>query len=107
MNLTKFKRIQNSNAFLLGFDNGFEAEISAEVLRNHCPCAACSGEEVLLYKFIPKNKPLLNDNSYILEDAKLTGNYAIQLFWKDGHNTGIYNWDFLFKLIQIYNNEKT
>lgn len=30
-----------------------------------------------------------------IEDAKFVGNYAIQLFFSDGHSTGIYSWEYL------------
>jgi DUF971 family protein len=33
-----------------------------------------------------------------LERLELIGNYALQLFWKDGHSFGIYPWDYLLEL---------
>ena len=30
-----------------------------------------------------------------LTNAKTVGRYAVQLFWSDGHNTGIYSFDHL------------
>jgi DUF971 family protein len=95
MLLTQFKRNPAGGTFHLKFDNGFEADISAEKLRDNCPCAECSGEEVLLYKFAPAKQKNLTPESYIIEKAQMVGNYAIQLFWKDGHNTGLYNWEYL------------
>jgi DUF971 family protein len=29
---------------------------------------------------------------------ELVGNYALQLWWDDGHNTGIYTWDYLRRM---------
>ncbi|MBL8015915.1 MAG: DUF971 domain-containing protein [Ignavibacteria bacterium] len=95
MVLTKFKRNPEANSFQIEFDNGFKAELSAEKLRNNCPCAECSGEEVLLYKYAPAKQKDLTPESYQLDKAQMVGNYAIQLSWKDGHNTGLYNWDYL------------
>ena len=34
----------------------------------------------------------------IAERVELVGNYALQFFWSDGHNTGIYTWDYLYRL---------
>jgi DUF971 family protein len=95
MNLTQFKRNPDNTSFHISFDDGFEADITAKVLRENCPCAGCSGEEVLLYKFTPQNKKPLTEDSFLLEKAEIIGNYAIQFSWKDGHNTGLYNWQFL------------
>lgn len=93
MQLTEFKRSAD-NSFHLKFDDSFETDITSETLRENCPCASCRGEEVLFHKYTPPEKQLTAE-SYILEKAQMTGNYAIQLFWKDGHNTGIYNWAYL------------
>lgn len=32
------------------------------------------------------------------EDAELVGNYAIKIRFSDGHDTGIYSWDYLREL---------
>lgn len=33
-------------------------------------------------------------------DAELVGNYAIRLHFSDGHDTGIYTWQYLFEMDQ-------
>jgi DUF971 family protein len=33
-----------------------------------------------------------------LKDIKIVGAYAIQLYWQDRHDTGIYMYDFLKQL---------
>lgn len=101
MTLTQFKRNPDNNSFHISFDDGMEFDITAKLLREHCPCAECSGEEVLLYKYSPVNKTLLTEDSFNLEKAEAVGNYAIQLHWKDGHNTGLYNWGLLRELALI------
>jgi DUF971 family protein len=32
------------------------------------------------------------------ERAELVGRYALQIFWNDGHSTGIYSFDYLRSL---------
>lgn len=103
MILTQFKRNPDNSTFHISFDDGMEFDVPAKLLRQHCPCAGCSGEEVLLYKYIPQNKEPLTDESFMLEKAEIVGNYAIQLKWKDGHDTGLYNWQFLRDLAQLKN----
>jgi DUF971 family protein len=101
MILTQFKRNPDNSTFHISFDDGMEFDVTAKLLREHCPCAGCSGEEVLLYKYTPQNKTPLTEESFMLEKAGIVGNYAIQLKWKDGHDTGIYNWQFLRELAQL------
>ena len=71
---------------------------SFDLLRDQCPCAVCdeerkkAAEEPLFIR--PKVKgELLPDRP-----AELVGQYAIQFFWQDGHNSGIYSFDYLREL---------
>ncbi|MFQ5851152.1 MAG: gamma-butyrobetaine hydroxylase-like domain-containing protein [Candidatus Binatia bacterium] len=74
------------------WDDGHVGDYSQEYLRGYCPCALCQGHDPALgKKFIP------------MPDAKLreiraVGNYAVEFQWEDGHNTGIYNFDYLRSL---------
>ena len=34
------------------------------------------------------------------EDAELVGNYALRIRFSDGHDTGIYTWDYLLHLVE-------
>ena len=61
-------------------------------LRLHCPCAACVGE----WRYRP---PKLREQDIqpgirAMRVAKV-GNYALRFDWSDGHNTGIYTFNFL------------
>ena len=85
----------------LVFSDGTEGDISSQTLRDNCPCASCSGEQVLLHEYIPVNKQVVPDAGYQIEKAEPVGNYAIKLTWKDGHDTGIYTWEHLKKLISV------
>jgi DUF971 family protein len=99
MSLVLFKKNAESYdgyaAYHLKFNDGFEATVSSAELRNNCPCAACKGEKVLLHEYAPVNNKPVEAEGYILENAQTVGNYALQLFWKDGHNSGIYTWEYL------------
>ena len=66
-----------------------------EQLRDSCPCAGCAGETVLFQSYIPPEPDRATPGRYILKKIDLVGSYAIQLTWGDGHNTGIYTWEFL------------
>lgn len=99
MNLQQFKKNPDSISYHIKFSNELEFDLSAQQLRNNCPCAGCQGESVLLHKYEPMNKPDLKPESYELQNVVLVGNYAIKLIWKDGHDTGIYSWEHLINLI--------
>ena len=67
-------------------------------LRKACPCATCrdlrdqlssAGGLTLL-----ANESL--DPSVEVIDMSTVGRYALQFTWKDGHNTGIYTYEFLY-----------
>ncbi len=71
---------------------------SLDFLRDNCPCAVCdeerrkAQEEPLFIRATPKGKLLVD------KPAELVGQYAIQFFWADGHNSGIYSYDYLREL---------
>lgn len=63
----------------------------ARMLRLACPCATCKDEFT--------GRALL-DPGAVPEDIRadavsLVGNYAIKIRWSDGHDTGIYTYEFL------------
>jgi DUF971 family protein len=66
--------------------------LSAEYLRVFSPSAEVrghgQGQQVL--QFGKKNVKI--------ESLVRSGNYAIQLVFSDGHDSGIYSWDYLFDL---------
>lgn len=70
------------------------ASFDFKYLRCHCGCAGCvderSGVRTLDTDSIPEDIGI--------KDMALAGNYAIQIIWSDGHDTGIYSWDYLQKI---------
>lgn len=70
-----------------------------QFLREECPCAGCQGETLLLGKhFDPKKPATVLPRGYEILKLELVGNYAMQIQWGDGHDTGIYSWDYLQQL---------
>lgn len=67
-------------------------------LRDECPCATCKGETVLLKTYRPPTKKIITPEMYTINNIETVGEYAIQITWKDGHNTGIYSWEYLQEL---------
>ena len=71
-------------------------------LREACPCVECRGGHANMGpEHDPEDLltiPLVPARSYKVESIGMVGNYAIMPTWDDGHSTGIYTWEFLWKL---------
>ena len=77
------------------WEDGSESFIALEKLRRHCPCAGCKGElDIMgnLYKNPPRP---LTPFAFQLRNFVPIGTYAIQPIWADGHETGIFSFDYL------------
>ena len=78
----------------LAFDDGIECYLAFEVLRDACPCAVCQGEPDALGRVLRPEKRV-GERGYDLIRMTAVGGYALQLFWGDGHSTGIYSFGYL------------
>ena len=89
---TDIRLHQVSRALEITFDNGASGILSCEFLRVHSPSAEVHGhgKEVL-----QTGKRDVN-----ITDIEPIGNYAVRLSFSDGHNTGLFSWDYLYILLQ-------
>jgi DUF971 family protein len=94
MKPVQIKLIDKKKLFIR-WDDETESEIGLEKLRKRCPCATCLAEREKLSK---SYIPVLNENQVKIANINQVGSYAIGVAWKDGHNTGIYEYPFLKKL---------
>ncbi len=78
----------------IAWSDGREQYFELETLRRACPCAACAGEPDGVIA-MAKPQVLYNDRSFALRRIDRVGGYAIQPLWEDGHQTGLYSYDFL------------
>ena len=81
----------------LSFSDGSEAYLALPMLRRACPCANCQGEPDAMGRVL---RPRVEHGPGAFELLKFqtVGGYAIQLFWGDGHSTGIYSYNYLQSL---------
>ena len=93
----QIKILEKSNLFIKWFDDK-ETVIPIKYLRDECPCASCKGEIVLFKTYRPVKPSTNNPDQYKIQDIQPVGEYAIQITWKDGHNTGIFSWEYLLTL---------
>ena len=90
--------IMDSN-IAIKWNNNTESFVSTKELRNMCPCANCSGESDV-FGNVYKNKSIniTDSNKYKIIRYMNIGHYAIRISWGDGHDAGIYSFDFIKSL---------
>jgi len=76
---------------VVSFDNGEQFVFTAEFLRVTSPSAEVQGHHPSQRKTVPGKR---NVKISRIEPA---GNYAVRLFFDDGHDTGIYTWDYFLE----------
>jgi DUF971 family protein len=90
---------QIGNELAIQWNEGAESYLDLQLLRRACPCAACGGEPDVLGN-IMRPSVSYSDNSFDLVGFEIIGGYAIQPRWADGHQTGIYSFQYLRRLSQ-------
>jgi DUF971 family protein len=92
MNPTALTVHQKSRVLDIAFDDGREFSLPFEFLRVYSPSAEVrghgQGQEVLQ----------VGKREVGITAVEPVGNYAIQPTFSDGHNTGLFSWDYLYKL---------
>ncbi|MGB0272551.1 MAG: gamma-butyrobetaine hydroxylase-like domain-containing protein [Opitutales bacterium] len=85
------------NELCILWEDGNESCFAAEDLRRHSPSAQNIGERDIFGQRYggdgPKDFPGVQITHW-----EIVGNYALRPTFSDGHNSGLYSWDFLQKL---------
>lgn len=93
---TDIKLHQASRKLEITFDDGTSCMLSCEFLRVYSPSAEVRGhgpgQEVLQ----------VGKEDVNIVGIEPVGNYAVKLTFSDGHNTGLYSWDYLYDLALNY-----
>jgi DUF971 family protein len=91
-NPTELTLHQKSRVLDIAYDDGNAFSIPFELMRVYSPSAEVKGhgpgQEVLQ---VGKREVGIND-------VEPVGNYAIKPVFTDGHDTGIFSWDYLYEL---------
>ena len=77
------------------WDDGAESYIPLATLRQTCPCAGCKGEMDIMGNLYKNPDRPLAANAFELVRITRVGGYALQPVWADGHDTGIYSFEYL------------
>ncbi len=89
---TEIKLHQKSHLLEITFADGKTFQLPFEYLRVYSPSAEvrghAPGEEVLQ----------VGKKGVEITKIEPVGNYAVQLVFSDGHDSGLYSWDYLYEL---------
>ena len=89
---TEIKLHQSSRALEIAFNDGRVFRLPYELLRVYSPSAEVRGhgpgQEVLQ----------VGKRDVAIKEVEAVGHYAIRPTFSDGHDTGIYSWDYLYDL---------
>ena len=89
---TEIKLRRRSRVLEVSFDDGSRFELPFEYLRVHSPSAEVrghgAGEGVLV----------LGKENVVVTAVEPIGQYAVKLVFDDGHDTGLYTWNYLHQL---------
>lgn len=77
---------------VITWDEGHVARWPARRLRLECPCAACREEMTGRRLLDPDTVP----EEVAAAGIALVGSYAIRVAWTDGHDSGIYPYEWLW-----------
>ena len=95
-NPTEIKLHQESRLLEIKFDNQTECSLSCEFLRVYSPSAEVQGHS-------PSQAVLqIGKEKVNITNIEPIGNYAIKITFSDGHDTGLYSWDYLYRLAKNY-----
>lgn len=87
---------QASRVLALRFDDGYACELGFEFLRVHSPSAEVKGHG-------PGQETLVVGKEVVqVTGCEPVGNYAVRILFDDGHDSGLYTWDYLYELGRGY-----
>ncbi len=98
MDVVEFDQIGDELA--VKWEDGSESFIPLEKLRRACPCAGCKGEmDVMGNVYKNPDKPL-SPQAFKLIKIERVGGYALKPVWADGHQTGLFAYEYLKKVAE-------
>ncbi|MGE5441542.1 MAG: gamma-butyrobetaine hydroxylase-like domain-containing protein [Bacteroidota bacterium] len=76
----------------IDFDDGRSCRLPAELLRVESPSAEVQGHD-------PRRKTIVAGKRHVgISGVEPVGTYALRIRFDDGHDTGLYTWDWLYNL---------
>jgi DUF971 family protein len=76
----------------IAFDDGARFELRAEYLRVESPSAEVKGHGG------QRPPPVTGKQGVKIDGLEPVGNYAVRIGFDDGHDSGLFSWDYLYRL---------
>ena len=93
---SEIKFHQKSKLLEIVFDDNTECMLSTEFLRVHSPSAEVQGHS-------PEQAVLqVGKEDVSIDKIEPVGHYAVKIYFSDGHDTGLYSWEYLHMLAKNY-----
>ncbi|WP_230531816.1 gamma-butyrobetaine hydroxylase-like domain-containing protein [Microvirga roseola] len=89
---TELRLAKDRRSLRVAFDDGSAFDLPAEYLRVTSPSAEVQGHSPAERKTVPGKRDVA------IIGVEPVGNYAVKLVFDDMHDTGIYGWDYLYRL---------
>ncbi|NEV64195.1 gamma-butyrobetaine hydroxylase-like domain-containing protein [Thiorhodococcus minor] len=83
---------QKSRVLEIAFDDGARFRLPCEYLRVYSPSAEVRGHSPATAKL------QFGKEGVGITDLQQIGHYAVKIFFDDGHNSGLYDWPYLYRL---------
>ncbi|NCA69793.1 MAG: DUF971 domain-containing protein [Sphingobacteriia bacterium] len=88
----EIKLHQKSRILEIAYDDGVRFKLPCEYLRVYSPSAEVRGHSPNTAKLQVKKE------SVNISDLQPVGQYAVKIIFDDGHRSGLYDWQYLYKL---------
>ncbi len=89
---TELRLSKDKRRLHITFEDGTAFDLPAEYLRVTSPSAEVQGHSPAERKTVPGKREVA------ILGVEPVGNYAVKLVFDDLHDTGIYGWDYLYRL---------
>ena len=90
---TQIKAPHGARLLEIGWPGGTRDAVPHEILRGFCPCAGCQGHS--------GNISFQPGRNLEIRDLQTVGRYALSFSWGDGHDSGIYTFEYIWRLARL------
>ena len=89
---TELRYIKKTNILSITFEDGYSGNMTSEYLRCFSPSAEVKGHGP------GQEKLQINKEDVAIDKLEPVGNYAVRIIFDDGHNTGIFSWEYIYTI---------
>jgi DUF971 family protein len=92
--------LSRTESLRIRWTDGVISTYPLAALRKACPCATCRDERERASRSLLPLAASAGEQAAMAtaENLELVGRYALRILWRDGHHTGIYDYELLRRL---------